>query len=49
MSMVLPNASKKVLIGCPDYQKLLDGVQIINFELTRKDDDALTSKSKINI
>lgn len=48
MSIILPVASKSVLIGCSDYQKLLDGVKIINLELTKKDDTALASKCKFN-
>lgn len=48
MSMILPVASKKVLIGCPNYQELLKGVKLINLGLTKKE-DTLSTKSKINI
>lgn len=45
--MILPLANKTVLIGSPDYQSLLDGVQLINLGLTKKEDTVITSKSKI--
>lgn len=47
MSSILPVASKTVLIGRPEYQLLLDGVRIINLGLAKKEDTALTAKSKV--
>lgn len=44
--MVLPVASKTVMIGHPDYQSLLDGVCLINLGLEKKEDTVLTLKSK---
>ncbi|XP_008187953.2 ankyrin repeat and zinc finger domain-containing protein 1 isoform X2 [Acyrthosiphon pisum] len=38
MSTILPSASKTVLIGRPEYQSLLDGVQLISLGLTRKEE-----------
>ncbi|XP_060869710.1 tRNA endonuclease ANKZF1-like [Metopolophium dirhodum] len=45
MSTILPIASKTVLIGRPDYQSLLDGVQLINLGLTRKEDSEFELKN----
>lgn len=44
--MILPVASKTVLIGSSNYQSLLDGVHLINLGLEKKEDTVLTLKSK---
>lgn len=47
--MILPVASKTVLVGSSDYQLLLDGVQLINLGLTKKEDKVIMFKSKTTI
>jgi len=45
--MILPMASKTVLIGRSEYQSLLDGVRLINLGLEKKEETVLKLKSKV--